>query len=78
MCLRDSKLSATNSSNINSNKWVAKLISMALYWMYSSALRWVWGLLHQTIEPMIAPDTEEQIKNEVKIFSLKKILSGFF
>ena len=64
MCLWDSKLSATNSSNIKSSKWVAKLISMALYWMYSSALRWVWGLLHQTIEPMIAPDTE---KNEDKL-----------
>ena len=73
MCLRDSKLSATNSSNINSNKWVAKLISIALYWMYSSALRWVWGLLHQTIEPMIAPDTEEQ----VKIFRLKKFSVAF-
>ena len=77
MCLRDSKLSATNSSNINSNKWVAKLISIALYWMYSSALRWVWGLLHQTIEPMIAPDTEKQIKNEVKIFRLKKFSVAF-
>ncbi len=54
-----SKLSATSNSNIKSSKCVAKLMSIALYWMYSSALRWFWGRRHQTIDPMIAPDTEK-------------------
>ena len=57
----DCKLSATKSSNISNRRWVAKLINMALYWMYSSALRWFWGRRHQTMDPTMAPDTKSFI-----------------
>ena len=68
-CLPDSKLSATRSSNMRSNKWVAKLINIALYWMYSSAFKWLWGRRHHTMEPTIAPDTENFVIILVKFES---------
>ena len=61
------KLSATRSSNISKSKWVAKLISIALYWMYSSAFNRFWGLRHQTKDPTMAPATEKLEK--IKYFS---------
>ena len=59
-CLRDSRLSATSSSNIRSRRWVARLMSMALYWRYSSACNLLCGRLHQTHDPTIAPKTKDK------------------
>ena len=63
------KLSATRSSNISKSKWVAKLISIALYWMYSSAFNRFWGLRHQTKDPTMAPATETLKLEKNKYFS---------
>ena len=63
------KLSATRSSNISKSKWVAKLISIALYWMYSSAFNRFWGLRHQTKDPTMAPATEISKLEKSKYFS---------
>ena len=51
----DSMLSANMSSNMRSRRWVAKLMSIALYWMYSSVLSRLWGSLHHTKDPTMAP-----------------------
>ena len=50
-----SRLSAQRSSNMRRRRWTARLISIALYWMYSSVFNRDWGRRHQTYEPTAAP-----------------------